>query len=121
MNKTKQLLLAAIAAACNFSIAEAEENLNGTIQYLQELKLEDDFRRMDMYEQCEGLLGVRYNPLFMEYATEQMQDENIPDDLKAMHEHDEDYVPDTENEFNPFEYAGMLGEDVMEDLINMGY
>ena len=49
MNNTKQILLAAIMAACNMSLAEAE------------------------------------------------------------------------NEFNPFEYAGMLGEDVMEDLVNMGY
>ena len=121
MDKTKQILLAAIMSACNMSLADAETELNGSIRYLQELKLEDDFRRTDMYEQCEGLLGVRYNTQFMVYATEQLRDENIPADLAAAHAHEEDYEPSTENEFNPFEYAGMLGEDVMEDLVNMGY
>ena len=121
MDKTKQILLAAIMAACNMSLADAETELNGSIRYLQELKLEDDFRRMDMYEQCEGLLGVRYDKRFMDYASEQLQDENIPEELRAEHEHDEDYEPSTENEFNYFEYSGMLGEDVMEDLANMGF
>lgn len=121
MNKTKQILLAAIMAACDISLADAETELNGSIRYLQELKLEDDFRRMDMYEQCEGLLGVRWHPQFMEYATDQLRDENIPEELAAQHAHDEDYEPSGENEFNPFEYAGMLGADIMEDLANMGY
>lgn len=118
--KKKQLLVAAIMAACSLSYADAEQELNSSIRHLQELYLENDYRRSDMHEQCIGLFG-EWNADFMQYATEQLEEENIPDDLKEMHQHDEDYEPDTENEFNPYEWAGELGADVMEDIRNMGF
>jgi len=58
--------------------------------------------------------------LFFDYATEQLKEENIPEDLKETHYHeDEDGNPVESNYFNPFEWSGLLGEDVMEDIINM--
>lgn len=113
---SKQLLLAAIADACGFSTEEANENLQGVITNLQELKLCNDFRTSDLANECEGLLGCRYNKLFFEYATEQLEDENIPEHLKQKHASDESEESDY---FNPFEWSGMLGEDCMEDVINM--
>ena len=70
MNNDYQILIAAIATACTISTAEAEENLHGTITHLQELKLENDFRSRDLADECEGLLGKRYDKLFFAYATE---------------------------------------------------
>ena len=113
---SKQLLLAAIADACGFSTEEANENLQGVITNLQELKLCNDFRTSDLANECEGLLGKRYDKLFFAYATEQLDDDNIPQELKDKHAHeDEDCESDY---FNPFEWSGMLGEDCMEDVIN---
>ena len=116
MNNDYQILIAAIATACTISTAEAEENLRGTITQLQELKLENDFRSRDLADECEGLLGKRYDKLFFAYETEQLDDDNIPQELKDKHAHeDEDCESDY---FNPFEWSGMLGEDCMEDVIN---
>lgn len=119
MNKNYQLLLAAIASVCCLSTADAENELNSSIKHLQELKLENDFRMSDLQDQCWGLLGEGYNQLFYEYATHQLEDENIPEDLKELHQHDEDEEFEDENEFNPFEWAGELGDEIMEDLQNM--
>lgn len=112
----KQLLLSAIADACGFSTEEANENLQGTITYLQELKLENAFRIRDLADECDGLLGKRYDKLFFAYATEQLKNDNIPQKLKDKHaREDEDCESDY---FNPFEWSGILGEDCMEDVIN---
>ena len=108
-------LVALIASECAFSEQEARENLQGVITNLQELKLTNDFRRSDLANECEGLLGVRYNSLFFDYASEQLSDENIPQDLWDKYMSDEQQDNDY---FNPFEWSGMLGEDVMEDVIN---
>lgn len=117
MNNDYQILIGDIATACAISKTEAEENLHGTISYLQELKLENNFRIRDLADECEGLLGIRYDKLFFTYATEQLKDNNIPQELKDKHaREDEDCESDY---FNPFQWPGILGEDCIEDVINI--
>lgn len=120
MNYDEKLtLLKRIMEECSCSLQEANEYLDGAIRNLQELKLEGDLRTSDIKNECEGLLSVTYNPLFMQYASEMTREENIPDDLKELHAHDEDEEFEDESEFNPMDWAGELGMDVVEDYYSM--
>lgn len=117
MKELKEKLLKQIAAECNCSIEEAENELDYSIQYLQELELEGDLRISDYREQCEGLLGVTYNHDFMKYATQMTDEDNIPQELKDLHNHEDDEDFEDQSEFNPYDYAGWIGEELAQELM----
>ena len=119
LQENKSTLINNIASICSCSLQEAKEYLDGAIYNLQELKLKGDLRLQDIRNECEGLLGVTYNTLFMQYATEMTQEENIPQELKELHAHDEDEDIEDGSEFNPMEWCGELGADVVEDYYQM--
>lgn len=109
----KKMVIAAVAAACSMSLADAEENVNSVITTLQELVAAKDFRMSDLKNEVEGLgLGPKYCGWF----GEQIKESNIPQDIldRCAPDEDEDVAG---NEFNPFEFAGMLGDDLCEELM----
>lgn len=118
---TKEKLIEMIASNCNMTTAEAEENLNGSMQYLQELKLEHDLRNCDIQNECEGFLSVRYNHIFMMYAAEQTDMLNIPEELKKLHCHEDDEDFEDNSEFNPYDYAGFIGFDLVQEIYESMY
>lgn len=110
---TKKMVIAAVAAACSMSLADAEENVNSVVTTLQELKVMQDFRMSDLRNEVEGLgLG----PMYCGWFSEQMEDENIPQEIWDRCAPDEDEETNG-NEFNPLEYAGLLGDDLCNELM----
>lgn len=117
MKELEERLLEQIAAECNSTIEEAEENLAGSIKYLQELKLEGDLTLIDIYQECEGLLGIRLNHDFMTYVSEQTEMCNIPHELKDLHNHEDDEDFEDYSEFNPYDWRGEIGEELVQELM----
>lgn len=110
---TRKEVIAAVAAACCMSLADAEANVNSVVTTLQELKVMQDFRMSDLRNEVEGLgLGPKYCAWF----GEQIEDNNIPKEIWDRYAPDEDEETNG-NEFNPFEFAGMLGDDLCEELM----
>lgn len=114
-------LIKLITSECNSTKEQAEEYLNSAIEHLQELKLEGDLRIRDIKGECEGLLGVTHNSLFLEYASIMTQEENIPESLKEKHMHNENEEFEDNSEFNPYDYLGCLGEEICQEVYEMMY
>lgn len=121
MATDKQKLVERIADICSMSIEDAASELDSCIRNLQELKLEGDLRMSDYRNECEGLLGLTFDADFMSYATAMTQEENIPEELKELHAHDEDEDFEDRSELNPFDYEGWIGHDLCVELAESMY
>ena len=121
MKEDKMKLIERVQKVCSMSQEDAEHELDSNIRYLQELALEGDLRLSDYREQCEGLLGLSFDADFMSYATAMTEEENIPEDLKEQHAHDEDEEFEDNSEFNPFQYEGWIGHDLCVELAESMY
>ena len=117
----KDKLVERIAEICSITIEDAASELDSCIHYLQELKLEGDLQISDYRCQCEGLLGLTFDADFMSYATAMTQEENIPNELKELHTHDEEEEFEDNSKFNPFEYEGWIGHDLCVELAESMY
>ena len=116
---TKQEVIADMMATGYYADEQdAQGNLESVILELQELKLEGDLRRDDIHTQADGLGLTQRHWLFL---NEQIQDCNIPEEVKERHSHEDDDDWQDESEFNPLDYAGLLGEDVAMEMMEMMY
>ena len=110
---TKKMVVAAVAAACSMSLADAEENVDSVVCTLQELVAAKNFRMSDLRIEVGGLgLG----PAYCGWFGAQIEESKIPQEIwdRCAPDDDEDVVG---NEFNPFEFAGMLGDDLCTELM----
>lgn len=122
MEDLKQKAIKAIVESIGYSEKDAEVELNSSVLGLQELVCMKDLRRSDIRNEVEGLCGY-FNEDVVEYISAMIREENIPDYIKERFTpedaQEEEEVGCGENEFNPYDYIGLLGAEVCQEAFEM--
>lgn len=123
MEELRKQAIQVIVENLNIDEKEAAENLDGSINYLQELVCANDCRMSDMRSEVEGLCGFLSSTI-TQYISMMIREENIPEPIKERfrpiegEEENEEEI-EKENEFNPYDYVGMIGAEMCQELCEM--
>lgn len=123
MEELRKQAIQVIVENLNIDEKEAAENLDGSINYLQKLVCANDYRMSDMRSEVEGLCGFLSSTI-TQYISMMIREENIPESIKERFqpiegEEESEEESEKENEFNPYDYIGLLGAEVCQEAFEM--